>query len=183
MTLLSSSKAEHTPSVILTKEFMCFYCYFMRVNEDIHLLVSLSFSFVPSFSPYLLLSLLFLSVFLSFLISVSFSHCLGLMNISAEFLQEKVSCQCIFSLLMASVAYHVSECWVLGIDSGVDEAGFHLVICPQLSGNSLGSLTEVKDCHLPHSLLVPETRPGLFSLGKRISYSSFNSLDFTPRFN
>lgn len=71
---------------------------------------------------------------------------------------------------MASVAYHVSECWVLGIDSGVDEADFHLLICPQLSGNSLGSLTEVKDCHLPRSLLVPETRPGLFSLGKRIRY-------------
>lgn len=111
MTLLSSSKAEHTPSVILTKEFMCFYCYFMRVNEDIHLLVSLSFSFVPSFSPYLLLSLLFLSVFLSFLISVSFSHCLGLMNISAEFLQEKVSCQCIF--LFVNGFSGLSCIWVL----------------------------------------------------------------------
>lgn len=100
------------------------------------------------------------------------------MNISADFLWREVY-QCIFSLLMASVAYHLlSECWMPWIDSRVDEAGFHLMICPQLSENSLGSLIEIKDCHLPHTSLVPGRKPELFSPGKRISYISFKM----PRF-
>lgn len=101
-----------------------------------------------------------------------------------DFCEEKISYQCIFFLLMASVGYHLlSECCMPWRDPGVNEAGFHWVICPQLSGNSLGSLIEIKDCHLPHTLLVPGRRPGLFSLGKRISYISFRCLDFTLRLN
>lgn len=55
-----------------------------------------------------------------------------------DFCEEKISYQCIFFLLMASVAYHLlSESRMPWIDSGVNEAGFHWVICPQLSGNIL----------------------------------------------
>lgn len=136
------------------------------MNEDI-LFADDSFSFVLYPPPFLSLSLSSMS-----LSQFGFDE-----YFCWIFVKRSLSMH--FSLLMASVAYHLlSECWMPWIDSGVDEAGFHLMICPQLSENSLGSLIEIKDCHLPHTSLVPGRKPELFSPGKRISYISFKM----PRF-
>lgn len=179
-------KQSITPSVILTKEFMCFWCYFLRVNKEIFLwwLISVFFLFLfPLTSPSSLPPLPPLPSSFLPLIHVSF-HSLGLMNICAGFLwrEDKLSMHFLLVNGFSGLSFII---WVLyALNRQWRKwSRLSLVICPQLSGNSLGSLIEIKDCHLPHTLLVPGRRPGLFSPGKRISYISFRCLDFTLRLN